>query len=104
MKLDTGSDTTTFTQKSLADAPSLLAHAKPYVNHFAGIGGAVTDRQALRLPGVTITIADQSVELKNVIVSSRASSTGDGVIGEDLFRQGARWTLDFKAMALAVSK
>lgn len=104
MKLDTGSSTTTLTQKALADAPVLRAHAEGYVDHFAGIGGAVTDRRALRLPEVMLTIAGQPITLKNVVVSSRADSTSDGVIGEDIFRQGARWTMDFGTMTLAVAK
>lgn len=104
MKLDTGANATSFTQKALADAPTLLAHAERYVDHSAGIGGAVTDQRALRLPQVTLTIAGQPVTLQNVVVSSQANSTSDGVLGADLFRHGARWTMDFKTMTLAVSK
>jgi predicted aspartyl protease len=104
MKLDTGSNSTSFTQKALADAPVLLAQAERYVDHSAGIGGTVTDRQALRLPKMTLNVGGQPITLKNVVVSSQASSTSDGVLGADLFGQGARWTMDFETMTLAVSK
>lgn len=104
MKLDTGSNITTFTQNARAHAPTLFAHAERYTWHVAGMGGVVTEHRALRLPEVPLTIGGQTIIMKNVVVSSRAGATSDGVIGEDIFRQGRRWTADFKAMTLAVSK
>jgi predicted aspartyl protease len=104
MKLDTGSDRTYFTRNATQDAPALFARAKQYVWHVGSAGGVVTERRALRLPETPFTIGERRIVLKNVIVNSRASSTNDGVIGEDLLSQDARWTIDFKTMTLAVAK
>ena len=103
MELDTGSNITTFTRNARADAPVLFAQAKRYTWRAAGMGGVVTEHRALRLPEVPLTIGGRTIIMRNVVVSSQESATSDGVIGEDVFRQGARWTMDFKAMALAVS-
>ena len=104
MKLDTGSDRTYFTRNAIRDAPALFAHARKYVWRVGSAGGVVTERQALRVPETPFIIGGRRIVLKNVIVNSRASSTSDGVIGEDLLAQDARWTIDFKFMALAVAK
>ncbi len=104
MKLDTGSDRTYFTRNAIRDAPALFAHARKYVWRVGSAGGVVTERQALRVPETPFIIGGRRIALKNVIVNSRASSTSDGVIGEDLLAQDARWTIDFKFMALAVAK
>jgi len=104
MKLDTGSDRTYFTRNATQDAPSLFARAAPYVWHVGSAGGVVIERRALRLPEAPFTIGEQRIVLKNVIVNSRASSTSDGVIGEDLLSRYARWTIDLKSMTLAVAK
>lgn len=101
MELDTGANRSHFTRNAIADAPApFFAHAERYVWHVAGMGGVVTERQALRLPEVTLTIGGRPITLGNVVVSSRTSATSDGVIGEDILRQGARWTMDFKTMRL----
>ncbi|MGH8317435.1 MAG: retropepsin-like aspartic protease family protein [Steroidobacteraceae bacterium] len=104
MKLDTGSDRTYFTRNATQDAPALFAHAEQYVWHVGSAGGVVTERRARRLPEAPFIIGERRIVLKNVIVNSRASSTSDGVIGEDLLSQDARWTIDFKSMTLAVAK
>jgi len=104
MKVDTGSDHTYFTSNAARDAPVFFAHAEQYNWHVGGAGGIVTERRALRLPEASLTIGGRQIILRNVIVSSRASSTSDGVIGEDIFHQGTRWKMDFKTMTLAASK
>jgi hypothetical protein len=104
MELDTGSNITTFAPNARAAAPGLFAQAELYTWHMAGIGGVVTDRRALRLPEVPFSIGGRTIIMKNVVVSSRASATSDGVIGADIFRQGTRWTMDFTTMTLAESK
>lgn len=104
MTLDTGSDRTYFTRNATRDSPALFAHAEHYVWHVGSAGGAVTERRDIRLPETPFTIGGRRIILKNVIVSSHESSTSDGVIGEDMLRQGAGWTIDFKAMTLAVTK
>lgn len=103
MELDTGSNVTYFTHNVISDAPKLFAHAKRHSWHVGGAGAVVTERSALRVPQVTLTIAGQHITLKNVVVSSHASSTTDGVIGSDIFRKGSRWMMDFKAMTFTES-
>ena len=84
-------------------APTFFAGAKPYVWHVGGVGGVVREHRALRLPEATLMIGRHHIVLKNVIVSSRSSATKDGVIGANIFREGKRWTMDFKTMRLSVS-
>lgn len=104
MVLDTGANHTHFTRNVIADSPMLSVHAEPYVWHFGGMGGVVTQRRALRLPQVRLTIGETPIVLKNVVVSSDTSAASDGVIGEDIFRQNVRWIMDFTTMTLAVGK
>lgn len=104
MKLDTGSNRTYFTRNATQDAAALFARAEQYLWRVGSAGGVVTERQALRLPETPFTIGERRIVLKNVIVNSQASSTSDGVIGEDLLGQDARWTIDFKSMTLALAR
>ena len=103
MELDTGSNITTFTKNAMTVTPTFFAGAKPYVWHVGGVGGVVREHRALRLPEATLIIGRRRIVLKNVIVSSRSSATKDGVIGANIFREGKRWTMDFKTMRLSVS-
>lgn len=103
MELDTGSNITTFTKNAMTAAPAFFASAKPYVWHVGGVGGGVRERQALRLPEATLVIGGRQIVLRNLVVSSRASATKDGVIGANILREGTRWTMDFKTMRLAVT-
>ena len=103
MELDTGSNITTFTKNAVPVAPTLFAGAKRYVWHVGGVGGVVRERRALRLPEATLVIGRRRVAPRNVIVSSCESATKDGVLGANILREGARWTMDFKTMRLSVS-
>lgn len=103
MELDTGSNITYFTKNAIADDSALLGRAKRYVWHVGGLGRIMKERRALRLPVVTFTIGGRPITMKNIVISSRTSASSDGVIGEDILRHGARWTMDFKSMTLEVS-
>lgn len=104
MKLDTGSNRTYFTRNAARDSPTLFAHAEQYVWHEGSVGGTVTEQRARRLPQTPLIIGGRRIILKNILVSSQASSKSDGVLGADIFRQGAGWTIDFKTMTLAAAK
>ena len=103
MKLDTGSDSTSFTKNAMAVAPNFFSSAKRYVWHFGGVGGVAKERHALRLPEAALLIGGRGVVLKNVMVSSRDSPTKDGVIGSNIFREATRWIMDFKTMRFSVA-
>ena len=103
MELDTGSNITTFSKNAIAAAPVFFAGARRYVWHVGGVGGVITERRALRLPEATLIIGGRRIILKSIVVSSHASATRDGVIGANILREGARWTMDFKTMTLAVT-
>jgi predicted aspartyl protease len=104
MVLDTGANTTMFSHNAVTDAPALLAHAGVHDLHVGGAGGTETDRKALRLPVVTLTVDGRRFKLENVAVISRARAGSDGMIGQDLLRQGARVTVDFQSMRLTIAK
>lgn len=104
MVVDTGANATLFSHNAVTDAPALLTHADGHVLRLRGAGGAETDRQALRLPTVTLIIGGTGFKLHDVSVTSRAEAGSDGAIGQDVFRQGSRLTLDFYAMRLTIAK
>jgi hypothetical protein len=104
MELDSGANATGFAHNAVEDAPVLLLHAAQHVLRLGGAGGVVTERKALRLPQVALVIGGRRFTLRNVAVSSRSSAGSDGTIGQDILRQGARWILNFKSMALRIEK
>ena len=104
MALDSGANATGFTHNAVADAPVLLQHAAQHALHLGGAGGVVTERKALRLPHVALVIGGRLFKLTDVAVSSRSSAGSDGTIGQDILRQGSRWTLNFKSMTLRIEK
>ncbi len=107
MELDTGAPSTVFDHNAVADAPILLAHAKRHVLQAVGAGGVVSEG-GLLLPEVTLTIGERQFALKNVPVYPAASAISsyhiDGLIGQNVVRQGAWWVIDFKTMTLAFAK
>lgn len=107
MILDTGSPITEFAHDAIVDAPALLMHPKRHVSLPAvGAGGVVTERRGLILTDVALIIGGRQFKLKSVPVNSAAGAISsyriDGLLGQNVLRQGARWTLDFNTMTLAV--
>jgi len=64
----------------------------------------VTEHKALRLPHVALIIGGRRFTLQGVAVSSHSNTGSDGTIGQDILRQGSRWTLNFKSMTLRIEK
>lgn len=104
MELDSGANATGFAHNAVADARGLLRHAAQHALRFGGAGGVVTEHKALRLPHVALIIGGRRFTLQHVAVSSHSSVGSDGTIGEDILRQGSRWTLNFNTMTLRIEK
>ena len=104
MELDSGANATGFAHNAIADAPALLHHAAQHALRLGGAGGVVTEHKALRLPHVALIIGGRRFTLQGVAVSSHSNTGSDGTIGQDILRQGSRWTLNFKSMTLRIEK
>lgn len=104
MLLDTGANVTIFNHHVLADVPELRGRIERHAYRVGGAGGASTDQRALRLPAVALTIAAQRFSLKDVSIASSAESGYDGIIGQDLIRQGGQMVIDFNSMRFGIEK
>ena len=108
MYLDTGTTSSELAHGAIVDAPILLRHAQRHALPLVGAGGAVKEAHGLILPEVTLIVGGRRFKLKKVPVNSATSAISsygtDGNIGEDIFRQGAGWIVNFKTMTLAVAK
>lgn len=108
MILDTGSPSAMFSYNAVKEAPALFTRAKEHVLPAVGAGGVVKERRAMILPDVTLAIGARRFKLKNVPVDSPTSAISsygvDGIVGQNILRQSARWTLDFKTMTLGFAK
>jgi hypothetical protein len=79
----------------------LLDGATVRENAMAGAGGMRTDSRARSIPALVLKVAGQPVQLSNLVVAPGPEKC-HGVLGQDVLRSGAGYSVDFKAMRVEV--
>jgi predicted aspartyl protease len=100
--IDTGALHTTLNSKAVKDYPALGAAAVNAVARWEGAGGETTDEKAQTIPELTLVIAGRPITVKDIRMVSKTVVDRHGSIGQDVLKQGHRWTLDFENMRFSV--
>ena len=102
--IDTGALHTTLNSKAVKDYPALGAAAVNAVARWEGAGGETTDEKAQTIPELKLVVAGRPITVKDVRMVSKAVIDRHGSIGQDVLKQGRRWTLDFENMRFTVEE
>lgn len=104
LAIDSAASNTMLNGTALQDFPALRQGASFGAAQWEGGGGAATDSKALTLSELTLAVAGRPFTLKRVSILSTAEPDRHGAIGQDLFKQAKRWTLDFDAMRFSAEE
>ena len=104
LAIDSAASNTMLNGTSLQDFPALREGASSGGTQWEGGGGVATDSKALTLGELTLSVAGQAFTLKRVSILSTTEPDRHGAIGQDLFKQAKRWTLDFDAMRFSAAE
>jgi predicted aspartyl protease len=101
--VDTGATATSLNGSTLRDYPALLAGAEKTITKLQGAGGIINDADGRKLATLRLTIAGRQFDLQSIAMQSKVLDGHHGDIGQDVLRQGSRWSLDFEHMSFAVT-
>ncbi|MCE4554343.1 retropepsin-like aspartic protease family protein [Roseateles cellulosilyticus] len=98
--VDTGARHSQLFRNVAEQTPALLQQAVSQALTVGGAGGSRTDSQALKLPTLALQVGTRRVQLADVPLLSRTAVDREGVVGQDVLRQGRGYVMDFEQMRL----
>lgn len=101
--VDTGATATSLNGSTLRDYPALLTGAAKATTKMQGAGGTLNDADGRKLATLRLTIAGRDFALQSIAMQSKIIDGHHGDIGQDVLKQGTRWSLDFEHMSFAVT-
>ncbi|MFT7772235.1 aspartyl protease family protein [Roseateles sp.] len=100
--VDTGAGSSQLFRNAVDEAPQLLKGAVSRPHTLSGAGGSSTDEEARVLPRLDLRLGEGTVELREVVLLSKAATDRHGAVGQDLLRQGRGYVMDFERMCLSL--
>jgi predicted aspartyl protease len=102
LAIDTAASNTTLNATALKDYPALGEGSSPSWAYWEGGGGSVTDYKARALNVLNLAVAGRPIVLRRVKILSSEDRDRHGAIGQDMLKQGKRWSLDFTNMSFTI--
>lgn len=101
VSLDTGANRSSFAPVAISAFPALANGATQGRTSQAGAGGVLPNEEGTLIAQVTLQIGDQATALTRIPVSPGPDNC-DGTLGQDVFRSGGGYVIDFDRMTLEI--